>query len=346
MVGFKIKPLVYTGLGFIGVSFGYAYQKKFYSLKDRPLMYKDKSYPILNDKDENILMKTARLVEYLPICLASKILMHTSNSITSYNTQYLEQIFNRPKNQGVISVSNHQTTIDIMLACINGLPGKTLLYPSHYPYILNSEEYAFKNKLRAYFASIVRIMPIRRGDGIYQIELTDFTNKVKGGNWVHIYPEGRTYQSGPFCDRAADGCYYTPSGRHSPPNRKLGPLKWGVGRIISECEVTPIILPFYQLGLEGIQPQKENRVCVRALPFGGNHATIIYGEPIKVEDILSHYRPLVAEEQDPQKKIIIQEEMYKSITERIEQALEKLENECKQKEDADMKLIHLSGRKY
>lgn len=37
-------------------------------------------------------------------------------------------------------------------------------------------------------------MPIRRGEGIYQIEMDDFINRVRGGNWVQIYPEGRTYQ--------------------------------------------------------------------------------------------------------------------------------------------------------
>lgn len=109
---------------------------------------------------------------------------------------------------------------------------------------MNAEEYAFKNKFRAYWASIIRVrlllcvrmlqlMPIRRGEGIYQIEMDDFINRVRGGNWVQIYPEGRTYQvyslsrandaqNGPYSDRAADGCYYTPSGRKSPPNRNLG----------------------------------------------------------------------------------------------------------------------------
>lgn len=346
MVGIKLKPLLYTGIGYLGLSFGYAYTKRFYALRDRPPKYQDTPIPVSSDRHENILMKSARIALYLPISLFSKVLMHTANSITVYNSEQLLKALKREENQGLVTVSNHQTTIDIILAGCNSLKFRDLLFPSRYPYVMNAEEYAFKNKFRAYWASIIRLMPIRRGEGIYQIEMDDFINRVRGGNWVQIYPEGRTYQNGPYSDRAADGCYYTPSGRKSPPNRNLGPLKWGVGRLIAECEVTPIILPFYQLGFEYIQPQVEDRVCKQTLPVGGNHTTVVYGEPIHVDDLLSHYRPLIEKEDDPEKKKQLQLQLYKAITDRIDQKLEILEKECIIKDQIDRNQIKLAGRKY
>lgn len=32
----------------------------------------------------------------------------------------------------------------------------------------------------------------------------------------------------------------------------LGPLKWGVGKLIADCEVTPVVVPFYHRGMEEV----------------------------------------------------------------------------------------------
>ena len=37
-------------------------------------------------------------------------------------------------------------------------------------------------------------MPIHRGGGVYQIALDNFIQRIKYGDWGHIFPEGRTYQ--------------------------------------------------------------------------------------------------------------------------------------------------------
>lgn len=124
--------------------------------------------------------------------------------------------------------------------------------PSKSCWVLASEELCFNtNFLSTYFSS-GKVMPITRGAGVNQVQFTEFIDREKYGDWVHLYPEGRIYQDNGYLPKDKDGCWITGSGRKSPPNRHLGPLKWGVGRLILESPVTPIIIPIYHKGMENV----------------------------------------------------------------------------------------------
>lgn len=72
------------------------------------------------------------------------------------------------------------------------------------------------------------------------------------------------------------------SGRTGPPGRDLGPMKWGVGRVIyeacmenegSRCSYQDgvnngklIVLPYYHLNMEEILPEDEDLKVISNIP--------------------------------------------------------------------------------
>ncbi len=63
------------------------------------------------------------------------------------------------------------------------------------------------------------------GRGIDQEGVQIAIDKLNHGDWIHVFPEGKVNQSG-----------------------TLLPFRWGVGKLIAECNVTPTGVPFYHRG--------------------------------------------------------------------------------------------------
>ena len=128
-------------------------------------------------------------------------------------------------------------------------------------------------------------MPINRNGGVFQMSLNDFSKRGMLGDWIHMFPEGRTYQDQLKCCRDAQGRRYRKSGRTAPPGRDLGPLKWGVGKVISDIILSGdskawsfdgrinngklIVLPYYHLNMEKILPEDENLKVISMKPAKG-----------------------------------------------------------------------------
>lgn len=116
--------------------------------------------------------------------------------------------------------------------------------------------------------------------------LSDFAKRGMVGDWIHMFPEGRTYQDQLKCCRDAQGCRYRKSGRKAPPGRDLGPLKWGVGKVISDIVMHDkvnntctfekginngklMVLPYYHLNMEKVMPEDENLKVLSMIPKKG-----------------------------------------------------------------------------
>ena len=133
--------------------------------------------------------------------------------------------------------------------------------------------------------------------------LNDFSRRGMLGDWIHMFPEGRTYQDQLKCCRDEQGCRFRKSGRKAPPGRDLGPLKWGVGKVISDIIMNGqnresqylfknginhgklIVIPYYHLNMEKVMPEDENLKVISFMPRGGNDVFCMVSILFIIEDL-------------------------------------------------------------
>ena len=120
----------------------------------------------------------------------------------------------------------------------------------------------------------------------------DFTvARLRDGQWVHVYPEGRVNDNG--------------------AEQPLLPLRWGVGRLVTECQdERPIVIPIYHMGMDKVLPNVKPYV-----PRLFQRVTVCVGEPIDMDEVLRKTEGLDVEER------------RKAITEEVEEALRRLRKE-------------------
>ena len=120
-----------------------------------------------------------------------------------FGIHHLREALNRPDHVGLLTVSNHVTTIDSASLPSPLVHFRDLLNPHNCGYWnLAREDQTSETTLKAMIVSLVKIMPVWRGGGVHQVAVTNFIARVKNGEWCHIFPEGRTYQVIPLllCD--------------------------------------------------------------------------------------------------------------------------------------------------
>lgn len=92
----------------------------------------------------------------------------------------------------MITVCNHRSMFDdpSVVACL--LPFWVNIKPDIMRWGLCAQEYCYNPKLPAIIKAYIgagKILPIKRGDGIDQKLLLDFTRKLANGDWCHLFPE-------------------------------------------------------------------------------------------------------------------------------------------------------------
>ena len=115
-------------------------------------------------------------------------------------------------------------------------------------------------------------------------------DRLNEGRWIHIYPEGKV---------------------NTNPKIDLR-LKWGVGRLISDCKVLPIVIPIYHLGLDSILPN-----VTPYIPRIGQKVTIVVGEPIDFNPVMRELEKAGANA----------EQRRKALTDLVQQKLRALRKE-------------------
>ncbi|XP_065674517.1 tafazzin isoform X5 [Hydra vulgaris] len=151
----------------------------------------------------------------------------------------------------------------ILVATIMDL--KALVNQRKMRWSMAAKEICFATCLTSYVSHHGKLIPIERGKGVYQDGVNYAIQKLNAGDWIHVFPEGKI-------------------------TSETVRLKWGVGRMINECVKTPIILPFWHVGMQEFLPL-ENDIYI---PFFGHitlprikkKITILFGDPIPVCDIL------------------------------------------------------------
>lgn len=137
-----------------------------------------------------------------------------------------------------------------------------------------------------------KCIPVIRGAGVYQEAMNFCIEKLAAGEWIHVFPEGKVNM---FKENMR--------------------LKWGVGRLIFESPVPPLVIPIYHLGMDSVLP---NEVPYRLRT--NKKVTINYGDPIDFTEIVHNLRTSKVDEA----------EARKTITDRIQTELLKLKAETEE----------------
>jgi len=140
-----------------------------------------------------------------------------------------------------------------------------------------------------------------------------------------MFPEGKIYQGGKV-GREYYNC------RSEEEARRMGRLKWGIGKVIAHCPKKVRIVPFHHVGMEGVVPQYETGELKGPLPMGGSEVSLRFGEEVDVEDIIEEHEKWYGKVwkygEGRWKSEDSDRELYSKITRRLEEKLIELEKEA------------------
>ncbi|KAF8926846.1 hypothetical protein BGZ47_002494 [Haplosporangium gracile] len=241
------------------------------------------------------------------VAVVSKVFMTFGSYTRVYNLNpFLKILYDTHRTRPLLTVTNHASTADDPLLW-GALPWRAYNTPTKtIRYALGAQELCYPNAPVGHFFRFGQIVPIIRGNGIYQPAIDKSINLLRSGRWVHIFPEGKINQTD-----------------------KLIRLKWGVGRILMEYggptiaeggkpmdEVEmPVVVPIYHLGMEDIlrlYPNNDSPI----FPKLGMPLTIVFGEPIEFGSLMQEYKEGKIGEVEARVK----------MTERVFEALEELKS--------------------
>ncbi|KAF8897207.1 acyltransferase-domain-containing protein, partial [Infundibulicybe gibba] len=171
----------------------------------------------------------------------------------------------RNSGQGIITVSNHISTLDDPVTW-GVLPTRCYLSSRTTRWALGASDIMFTNPVFSTFFRLGQTLETFRGKGIYQSAVDTAIQKLDQGGWVHLYGEGKINQPSAY-----------PTDEQGIV--RLPRFKWGVGRVLMETITPPVIIPMWLTGFEGLMP--EGRAFpYKYLPRPGARLSISFGTPI------------------------------------------------------------------
>lgn len=210
--------------------------------------------------DESTIVRFLQFLAVPVIGNACHAFMHGLNHIQIYGVEKLHSaLLDRPQGKPLVTVSNHVASVDDPLVIASLLPPSAMLDARNIRWTLCATDRCFKNAVLSTFFRCVKVLPVSRGDGIYQKGMDMALSKLNNGGWVHIFPEG---------SRSRDG------------GKTMGTAKRGVGRLVMDADKIPIVIPFVHSGMQEIMPIGSN------FPKIGKKVTVVVGDPILLEDLI------------------------------------------------------------
>ncbi|OWA52699.1 Tafazzin [Hypsibius exemplaris] len=200
------------------------------------------------------LWNTGRGLTIVSIASISKLILALNRLQIHGKERFLDVLENREKGRGLITISNHYCCADDPM--LWGMLPWRHLTPKTCRWGMGAAEICFSNERDARFFGLGKIVPIVRGDGIYQRGMQFIMERLQDGDWCHIFPESRVNQEHQWLR-----------------------LKWGVGRLISEASITPLVLPFFHQGADYIQANRPPFI-----PTIGKNFTILVGSVLDYRD--------------------------------------------------------------
>lgn len=226
-----------------------------------------------------------------------KFILNFMNTTKVVNRHILVQsLDSRPLHIPVLTVCNHASCFDDP-GLWSILPVRHLFNVDIIRWSLSAHNICFTTPLHSQFFARGKCVPVVRGAGVYQKGLDFCIQRLNEGSWVHVFPEGRVNENNEFIR-----------------------LKWGVGRLIAEAEVLPIVIPFWHVGMDQVLP---NQYPYRF--HWGKKVLVNFGEPVDLSGVLQHAREIRADDLMLRKLITdkIQDEMM-ILKDQTEQMYSKL----------------------
>ncbi|XP_062207991.1 uncharacterized protein LOC133909538 [Phragmites australis] len=243
--------------------------------------------------EDSVIFRSLQALAVPLIGNACYVFMHGLNSVQIYGAEKLHQVLQgRDKGKPLLTVSNHVAAMDDPFVIASLLPPSVMLQAQKLRWTLCATDRCFTNPVFSTFFRSVKVLPVSRGDGIYQKGMDMALSKLNSGGWVHIFPEG---------SRSKDG------------GKTIAPAKRGVGRLVMDADSLPIVIPFVHTGMQDIMP------VGKRIPRAGKRVIVVVGDPINFDDLI------IDSSDDTQH--ISRGILYDKATERIGQRLQELKSE-------------------
>ncbi|XP_060078968.1 tafazzin-like [Ylistrum balloti] len=232
----------------------------------------------------NTVWKIKSRVATSSVGFISKIFVALNNFKVVNKQNLTKNIRETGNGRGLITVTNHHSCLDD--PTLWGILGWNFVFGKlgeKIRWTLTADNVCYTNTFNAKFFCLVKSIPVVRGDGVYQRGVDYAIEKLNNGEWVNIFPEAKVNQDKEFLR-----------------------YKWGVGRMIAEAEVLPVVIPFFHVGMDSVSP---NEGKFKYYPRIFKRVTMVIGEAINFSDIINQKDKLSPVEFRKQLTDLIQEKM-------------------------------------
>ncbi|CAA6663440.1 unnamed protein product [Spirodela intermedia] len=123
------------------------------------------------------------------------VFMHGLNHIQIYGLEkFHSALLRRPKGKALLTQSCCSVDDPFVIASL--LPPSVMLDARNVRWTLCATDRCFRNPTLSTFFSCCKVLPVSRGDGVYQKGMDMALSKLNNGGWVHIFPEGSRSRDG------------------------------------------------------------------------------------------------------------------------------------------------------
>ncbi|GKU97704.1 hypothetical protein SLEP1_g10810 [Rubroshorea leprosula] len=120
-------------------------------------------------EDDSVMFRMLQAVAVPLIGNVCHVFMNGLNRVQVYGLEKLhDALLNRPKDKPLITISNHVASMDDPLVIASLLPPRVLLDAHKLRWTLCATDRCFRNPVTSGFFRSVKVLPVSRGDGIYQ----------------------------------------------------------------------------------------------------------------------------------------------------------------------------------